>query len=78
MNLAKDVVAAAASFRIAETKEECEFPTPDEIINFYYLGPIIGLGVFIILILIFLYLLYSKIKNLQAGQVPPGWVQEQK
>ena len=30
MNLAKTVVAAAASFRVAEAKEDCEFPTPTE------------------------------------------------
>ena len=76
MNLKKDVVAAAASFRIAETIEDCEFPTPDENLNIYYLGVIIGLGVFIILIFIFLCLLYSKINNLQAGQAPPGWGQK--
>ena len=72
MNLQKDVVAAAASFRIAETKEECQFPTPDEDLNFYYLGPIIVLGILIVLNFILLHRLYSRINNLQAGQVPPG------
>ena len=41
MNLAKTVVAAAASFRVAETKEDCEFPTPTENMDLFYFYSII-------------------------------------
>ena len=41
MYLAKTVVAAAASFRVAETKEDCEFPTPTENMDLFYFYSII-------------------------------------
>ena len=72
MNLAKTVVAAAASFRVAEAKEDCEFPTPTEHMDLFYFYSIIVLGVFTVLILIGFCYLRSKINNLQAGQAPPG------
>ena len=72
MNLAKTVVAAAASFRIAEAKEDCEFPTPDENMDLFYFYSIIVLGAFTVLILICLCYLRSKINILQAAQAPPG------
>ena len=76
MNLAKTVVAAAASFRIAEAKEDCEFPTPTENMDLFYFYSIIVLGIFTIFIC--LCYLRSKINNFQAAQAPPGWGQQQK
>jgi hypothetical protein len=72
MNLAKTVLASAASFCVAEAKEDCEFPTPTENMDLFYLASIIVLGIFTILILICLCYLRSKINNLQAAQAPPG------
>ena len=72
MNLAKTVVAAAASFRVVEAKEDCEFPTPTDNMDLFYFYSIIVLGVFTVLILIGFCYLCSKINNLQAGQAPPG------
>ena len=52
MNLAKTVVAAAASFRVAETKEDCEFPTLTDYMDLFYFYSIIVLCAFMVLILI--------------------------
>jgi hypothetical protein len=41
MYLAKTVVAAAASFRVPEAKEDCEFPTPTENMDLFYFYSII-------------------------------------
>ena len=71
MNLAKTVMAAAASFRVAEAKEDCEFPTLTDNMDLFYFYSIIVLGVFTVLILIGFCYLCSKINNLQAGQAPP-------
>ena len=78
MNLAKTVVAAAASFRVAEAKEDCEFPTLTDYMDLFYFYSIIVLCAFTVLILIGLCILRSKINNLRAGQAPPGWGQQQK
>ena len=52
MNLAKAVVAAAASFRVAEAKEDCEFPTLTDNMDLFYFYSIIVLCTFMVLILI--------------------------
>ena len=44
MNLAKTVVAPAASFRVAEAKEDCVFPNSADV-DWRYVGPIIGSAV---------------------------------
>ena len=72
MNLAKTVVAAAASFRVAEAKEDCEFPTLTDKMDLFYFYSIIVLCAFTVLILIGLCILRSKMNNLMAGQAPPG------
>ena len=71
MNLAKTVVAAAASFRVAETKEDCEFPTLTENMDLFYFYSIIVLGAFTVVIFICLWKLRSICVNLQAAQKPP-------
>ena len=71
MNLAKTVVAVAASFHVAETKEDCEFPRPTENMDLFYFYSIIVLGAFTVLILICLCYLRSICVNLQAAQKPP-------
>ena len=78
MNLAKTVVAAAASFRVAEAKEDCEFPTLTDNMDLFYFYSIIVLCAFTDLISIGLCILRSKMNNLTAGQAPPGWGQQQK
>ena len=78
MNLAKTVVAAAASFRVAEAKEDCEFPTLTDNMDLFYFYSIIVLCAFTVFILIGLCILRSKMNNLMAGQAPPGWGQQQK
>ena len=78
MNLAKAVVAAAASFLVAEAKEDCEFPTLTDNMDLFYFYSIIVLCAFTVLILIGLCILRSKMNNLRAGQAPPGWGQQQK
>ena len=72
MNLAKAVVAAAASFLVAEAKEDCEFPTLTDNMDLFYFYSIIVLCTFTVLILIGLCILHSKMNNLRAGQTPPG------
>ena len=71
MNLAKTVVAAAASFRVAETKEDCEFPTPTENMDLFYFYSIIVLGAFTVVIFFCLWYLRTICVNLQAAQKPP-------
>ena len=53
MNLNQDVVSAHASFKIAETVGDCEFPS-SETIDFIYMGPIIAIGAVLIVIIIVL------------------------
>ena len=78
MNLAKTVVAAAASFRVAETKEDCEFPTLTENMDSFYFYSIIVLGAFTVVIFMCLCYLRSICINLQAAQKPPIWGQQKK
>jgi hypothetical protein len=72
IQLAKTVVAAAASFRVAEAKEDCEFPTLTDKMDLFYFYSIIVLCPFTVLIFIGLCILRSKMNNLTAGQAPPG------
>ena len=72
MNLAKTVVAAVASFRVAEAKEDCEFPTLTDYMDLFYFYSIIVLCAVTVFILIGLCILRSKMNNLMAGQAPPG------
>ena len=44
MNLNQDIISAHCSFKIAETIEDCEFPS-SETIDFVYMGPIIAIGI---------------------------------
>ena len=53
MNLNQDVVSAYASFKIAETIDDCEFPS-SETIDFIYMGPIIAIGAVLIVTIIVL------------------------
>ena len=53
MNLNQDVVSAHASFKIADTIEDCEFPS-SETIDFVYMGPIIAIGAVLIVTIIVL------------------------
>ena len=53
MNLNQDVVSAHASFKIAETIDDCEFPS-SETIDFIYMGPIIAIGAVLIVTIIVL------------------------
>jgi hypothetical protein len=53
MNLNQDVISAHCSFKIAETIEDCEFPS-SETIDFVYMGPIIAIGALLIVTIIVL------------------------
>ncbi len=53
MNLDQDMVSAHASFKIAETIEDCVFPS-SETIDFTYMGPIIAIGAVLFLTIIVL------------------------
>ena len=65
-------LAAAASFCVAEAKEDCEFPTLTDKMDLFYFYSIIVLCAFTVLISICLCILRSKMNNLRAGQTPPG------
>ena len=71
-------LAKTASFRVAEAKEDCEFPTLTDNMDLFYFYSIILLCPFTVLIFIGLCILRSKMNNLMAGQAPPGWGQQQK
>ena len=53
MNLNQDIVSAHCSFKIAETIEDCEFPSSGTI-EFVYMGPIIAIGALLIITIIVL------------------------
>ena len=53
MNLNQDVISAHCSFKIAETIDDCEFPS-SETIDFVYMGPIIAIGTVLIVTIIVL------------------------
>ena len=53
MNLNQDIVSAHCSFKIAETIEDCEFPSSGTI-DFVYMGPIIAIGAVLIITIIIL------------------------
>ena len=49
MNLNQDIISAHCSFKIAETIEDCEFPSSGTI-DFVYMGPIIAIAIGAVLI----------------------------
>ena len=53
MNLNQDLIYAHCSFRIAETIEDCEFPSSGTI-GIVYMGPIIAIGAVLIITIIVL------------------------
>ena len=53
MNLNQDIISAHCSFKIAETIEDCEFPSSGTI-DFVYMGPIIAIGAVLIITIIVL------------------------
>ena len=49
LSLNKDIWTATASFRVASSIEDCEFPVTNVGIDYVYMGPIIGIGIFSVL-----------------------------
>ena len=49
----QDIISAHCSFKIAETIEDCEFPSSGTI-DFVYMGPIIAIGAVLIITIVWL------------------------